>query len=138
MIRLTGIASRRIGYVVAALLVLLGLFPVVGGIFQLLPGAVLYGATLLMFILVGLAGVSILRQGNADRRAWGIAVVSILGGWGISQFAGGFDGLPGQLQMMLGFPVSTGAFLAILLELLVPYPGSAGEGEGNPAASASS
>ena len=132
VIRLTGIASKRIGYVVAVLLVVLGVFPVVGGLFQLVPGAVLYGATLLMFILVGLAGVSILQHGGADRRAWGIAGLAIAGGWALSQSSGLLSGLPDQLQMMLAFPVSTGAFLAILLEMLVPDSRASGRQEKDP------
>ncbi len=49
VIQLTGVASRHVGYFIAALLALLGLFPVVGGLFQIMPQAVLGGATLILF-----------------------------------------------------------------------------------------
>lgn len=49
MIQLTGVASRYVGYFIAGALVLLGLFPVVGRVFSLIPAPVLGGATLLMF-----------------------------------------------------------------------------------------
>ena len=49
VIRLTGIASKKVGYVVGAILIVMGLFPVVGGLFQVIPSAVVYGSTLLMF-----------------------------------------------------------------------------------------
>ena len=49
MIQLTGVASRYVGYFIAGALVLLGLFPVVGKVFSLIPDPVLGGATLLMF-----------------------------------------------------------------------------------------
>ena len=119
VIRLTGIASRRIGYVVAFLLIILGFFPVIGGLFQVVPGAVIYGSTLLMFMLVGLAGFAILKGGKVGRRGQGIAAVSILGGWGISFLVPHMSYLPGQVSMILQFPVSTGAFLAMFLELVV-------------------
>ena len=49
MIQLTGVASRYVGYYIAGLLILLGLFPAVGLVFSLMPEPVLGGATLLMF-----------------------------------------------------------------------------------------
>ena len=49
MIQLTGVASRYVGYFIAAMLVVLGIFPAVGIIFSLMPQPVLGGATLLMF-----------------------------------------------------------------------------------------
>ncbi len=49
IIQLTGVASRYVGYYIAGMLILLGLFPVVGVIFSLMPDPVLGGATLLMF-----------------------------------------------------------------------------------------
>ena len=51
IIQLTGVASRYVGYYIAAMLVLLGLFPIVGAVFSLMPDPVLGGATLLMFRL---------------------------------------------------------------------------------------
>ena len=40
MIQLTGVASRYVGYFIAAMLIILGLFPVIGTIFSLMPGPV--------------------------------------------------------------------------------------------------
>ena len=45
IIQLTGVASRYVGYYIAAMLVLLGLFPIVGAVFSLMPDPVLGGAT---------------------------------------------------------------------------------------------
>ena len=38
IIQLTGVASRYVGYYIAAMLILLGLFPIVGAVFSLMPG----------------------------------------------------------------------------------------------------
>lgn len=48
MIQLTGVASRYVGYFIAGMLIILGLFPGIGLIFSLMPETVLGGATLLM------------------------------------------------------------------------------------------
>ncbi|WP_167854774.1 uracil-xanthine permease family protein [Mangrovimicrobium sediminis] len=119
VIRLTGIASRHIGYVVAGLLILLGALPVVAGVFQVIPTPVIYGATLLMFALIALTGVNILRSGALDRRGWWVAGGGIAGGLLLSQLAAVLP-LPDQARLLLGFPVSTGAACAILLEWLLP------------------
>lgn len=121
VIRLTGIASRHIGYVVAFLLILLGLFPIIGGLFQAIPGAVVYGSTLLMFSLVALAGLGILKTQKNNRRTKSIATFAVIGGWTISYLVGFVDVLPDRLVMILQFPVSTGAFLAMILELILPH-----------------
>lgn len=120
VIKLTGIASRYIGYFVAVMLVILGFFPIIGGLFQVVPGAVLYGSTLLMFFMVGMAGIGILRQSQSRARDWSIAGVAIVGGWVISYALNFVDFFPDQLKMILQFPVSTGAFLAMILELSIP------------------
>ena len=66
LIQLTGVASRYVGYFIAAMLVLLGLFPVVGMLFSTMPDPVLGGATLLMFGMVAAAGVRIIASQPPD------------------------------------------------------------------------
>ncbi len=120
VIRLTGIASRKVGIVTGCMLMTLGLFPFIGGIFQLLPNAVLAGGTLLMFLMVAFAGIDIIRRGAASKRAWCIAIASVAGGVLLGEVAPHMGFLHPQLQMLLQFHVSTGAFLAMALELLLP------------------
>ncbi len=40
-VQLTGVASRHVGYYIAAILMLLGLFPIIGGVLQQIPKPVL-------------------------------------------------------------------------------------------------
>ena len=68
LIQLTGVASRHVGYYIAGLLVLLGLFPVVGDLFGTMPDPVLGGATLLMFGMVAAAGVRIIATQPIGRK----------------------------------------------------------------------
>lgn len=68
LIQLTGVASRHVGYYIAALLVLLGLFPIVGDLFGTMPDPVLGGATLLMFGMVAAAGIRIIASQPIGRK----------------------------------------------------------------------
>ena len=68
LIQLTGVASRHVGYYIAALLVLLGLFPIVGDLFSTMPDPVLGGATLLMFGMVAAAGIRIIASQPIGRK----------------------------------------------------------------------
>lgn len=83
LILLTGIASRRVGYYIATMLVLLGLFPYVGLIFSLMPEPVLGGATLLMFGTVAAAGIRILVSQEIDRKASLVIAISLALGIGV-------------------------------------------------------
>jgi xanthine permease XanP len=60
VIQLTGVGSRRIGTLVGGLLIVMGMFPMVGGVIQAMPASVLGGATILMFGTVAVAGIRIL------------------------------------------------------------------------------
>ncbi len=119
VIRLTGVSSRYVGFYVAGFLVLLGLLPVVARVVQGLPGAALYGATLLMFLMVGISGYKIVAERAAGLRDWIVVAISVAGGlacgWIVPQL-----GLPEALASVLSFPVSSGAFIALVLELSVP------------------
>lgn len=119
VIRLTGVCSRHVGNYLAAMLVILGCVPLVAALFQGIPGAVIYGATLLMFVLVGLSGFRVVEMSDPKPRDWVVVGLAIVLGYLLSLFVGDFP-LPEEVIMVLQFPVSTGALLAIILEVIVP------------------
>ena len=116
LIQLTGVCSRYIGVFVAGFLVVLGIFPVVGGVFQFIPDAVLYGATLLLFGMVGYAGVRIVKTGAGKSSDWVLVACSVVLGWVLSVYVGRFDFLPVEVVTVIQFPVTTGAFIALFVE----------------------
>lgn len=120
VIRITGVCSRRIGLVVGIFLVVVGCIPVVAGFFQILPPAVLYGATLLMFFMVAVSGFHIVLAGRPRQRDWWVVGGGVIGGLLLSWLAPQLTLLPQGIINIIGFPVSSGAFLAMLLELSVP------------------
>jgi xanthine permease XanP len=77
VIQLTGVGSSYVGGFVGIMLVILGLFPVVGGVVQAMPASVLGGATIIMFGTVAAAGIRILSGIRLDRRASTIIAISI-------------------------------------------------------------
>ena len=120
VIRLTGVCSRHIGVYVAVFLCLVGMVPMIGAGFQILPPAVLYGATLLMFVMVGVSGYYIVRSADPSTRDWAITLAAVLGGLLVSSIVSKMNWLPATAVTVFSFPVSTGAFLAMLLEICLP------------------
>ena len=120
VIQLTGIASRHVGLFIAVVLMVLGLFPVIGGILQQIPKPVLGGATLVMFGTVAAAGVKILANEDLDRRKMLIMAVAFGVGLGVSMVPNVLDVTPKVIQNIFGSPVTTGGLMAIVLNLLMP------------------
>ena len=119
MIQLTGVASRYVGYYIAAMLVLLGLFPAVGLIFSLMPEPVLGGATLLMFGTVASAGVRIISSQNIDRKATLVLALSFALGLGVEMVPSVLNMLPDTLRRIFSSGITTGGLTAILSNALI-------------------
>jgi xanthine permease XanP len=120
VIQLTGIGSRHVGLLVGFLLIILGLFPMVGGLVQAMPQAVLGGATIIMFGTVAVAGIRILATTTLDRRACTIAAVSFGLGLGVT-FVPEISGtLPPLLKDMFSSGIATGGMCALLLNGMLP------------------
>jgi xanthine permease XanP len=122
VIRLTGVASRFVGLLLAVLLMLLGSIPLFSALFQLLPGGVLHGATGLMFGTIMLTGIRMLRaQPNQPRMLLMLACCT-LGAIGLTQtttlLASIGISTPAYLQMLTNFPVASGALIAMTWEAL--------------------
>ena len=114
MIQLTGVASRYVGYFIAGALVLLGLFPVVGQLFSLIPDAVLGGATLLMFGTVAAAGIRIIAATEITRKAVLVMAISFAMGLSVELVPGILDKMPDVIRNIFSSGITTGGLTAIL------------------------
>mgnify|MGYP000989708609 CR=1 FL=1 len=119
IIQLTGVASRYVGYFIAGMLALLGLFPVVGMVFSLMPSPVLGGATLLMFGTVAAAGVRIVSSQNIDRKATLVLAVSLSLGLGVELMPDILSFLPADIRSIFASGITTGGLTAIFSNLLI-------------------
>ncbi len=120
VIQLTGVASRYVGAIVGVILIILGLFPVIGGVVQALPQAVLGGATIIMFGTVAVAGIKILSGVALDRRASTIAALSIGLGLGVVFVPDVIGTLPPLVKDMFSSGIATGGMCALCLNMLLP------------------
>ncbi len=120
VIQLTGIASRYVGMYLAGFLVVLGLFPVVGAFFRSLPNPVLGGATIVMFGMVGAAGIKIIASSKIDRRDMLIMAVAFGLGFGVAYVPGFLGKAPKAIQQIFGSAVTTGGLTALLLNAFLP------------------
>jgi xanthine permease XanP len=120
VIQLTGVGSRHIGTLVGLMLIVLGLFPVVGGIVQAMPQAVLGGATIIMFGTVAVAGIKILSGVDMDRRATTIAALSFGLGLGVAFVPEIIGAMPPFFKDMFASGIATGGMCALFLNLVLP------------------
>ncbi|HAS4412283.1 TPA: uracil-xanthine permease [Vibrio cholerae] len=120
VILLTGVASRYVGYFIAGMLVLLGLFPGVASFVQLIPEPVLGGATIVTFGTIAAAGVRIISRVDLDRRAILIMALSFSMGLGIAQKPEILQFMPEFIKNLFSSGVAAGGITAIVLNLLLP------------------
>jgi xanthine permease XanP len=121
VIQMTGVGSRYVGFFVAGIFVLLGLLPIVGGVFQALPQPVLGGATLVMFGSIAVAGLNIVASTNIDRRAAIIVAVSLALGLGVAYVPDILANQSAFIKNVFGSSITTGGLTAILLSWLLPH-----------------
>ena len=119
MIQLTGVASRYVGYYIAGILVILGLFPAVGLVFTLIPEPVLGGATLLMFGTVASAGVRIIASQPIDRKATLVIALSFALGFSVELVPEILCQLPQTAQNIFSSGITTGGLTAIISNALI-------------------
>lgn len=121
VIQMTGVGSRYVGFFISGILALLGLLPLIGGIFQAIPQPVLGGATTVMFGAIAVAGIKIVTEEPLDRRATIIIAVSLAMGLGAAFVPELFVGKPDVIKNIFASATSTGGLTAILLSWLLPH-----------------
>jgi xanthine permease XanP len=119
MIQLTGVASRYVGYFIAGALFILGLFPVVGQVFSLIPDSVLGGATLLMFGTVAAAGIKIIATTKMNRKAILVMAISFSLGLSVELVPNILDKMPDIIKSIFSSGITTGGLAAIIANAMI-------------------
>jgi xanthine permease XanP len=120
VIQMTGVASRHVGMYIAGLLVLFGIFPVVGGIFSVIPNPVIGGAMIVMAGTIAASGIRIIATSTINRRGVLIIAVSLGLGMGVVLVPEVLNSFNPFFSSMFSSPITTGGLSAIALNIILP------------------
>ena len=120
LVAMTGVMSRHVVTIGAVFLVLAGLIPKVGALITTIPIEVLGGGVVVMFGMVAAAGMSMLADVTWNRRNMIIFAVSLAVGLGLQLEPGALQHVPDAARVLLTSGLLPAAFLAIILNLILP------------------
>lgn len=120
VIQITGVASRRIGPLMAAILAALGLFPFVGRYITAMPPAVLGALALLLFGLVAVSGLRLIAAQGISHRTALIVALSLAVGLGAPSQPEWLKALPAALRALLESGIAAGGLTALAMNLVLP------------------
>ncbi|HVU18752.1 MAG TPA: solute carrier family 23 protein [Candidatus Didemnitutus sp.] len=125
VIQITGVAARRVGYAMAAILLCLGLFPPVGRLITALPPQVIGALAVLLFGLVAVSGLRLILVSGLGHREAVIVALSLGIGLGLPTQPGLVAGLPEIIRTFLESSISAGGLTALLLNAVWRAPNAA-------------
>ena len=120
VVSLTGVASRHVVMLTGVMLLLAGLFPVLGALVVTIPQPVLGGAGLMMFSMIILAGIRMLSGVEQTRRSGLIIAVSLGCGLAVTVRPDLLAKMPAFVREVFGSGITVGALVAVTLNLLLP------------------
>lgn len=120
LIAMTRVMSRHVATCGAIFLVICGFIPKVGAVISTIPIEVLGGGVIVMFGLVASSGVKMLADVSWNSRNMLIFAVSISVGLGLMQEPSALQHVPSTLKVLLSTGLLPTAFIAIILNLIVP------------------
>ena len=120
IVGMTGIMSRHVVTIAGAIMVLCGLIPKIGAVIASMPLPVLGGGVIVMFGMVASAGLNVLSEVKMSRRNMIIIALSLSIGLGFNLVPSAVQYLPGIWKTLATSAVAPTAFLAIILNQILP------------------
>ena len=120
IVGMTGIMSRHVVTIAGAIMVICGLIPKIGAIIASMPLPVLGGGVIVMFGMVAAAGLNVLSEVKMSRRNMIIIALSLSIGLGFNLVPSAVQYLPGIWKTLATSAVAPTAFLAIVLNQILP------------------
>ena len=120
IVGMTGIMSRHVVTIAGAIMVICGLIPKIGAIIASMPLPVLGGGVIVMFGMVPAAGLNVLSEIKMSRRNMIIIALSLSIGLGFNLVPSAVQYLPGIWKTLATSAVAPTAFLAIVLNQILP------------------
>ena len=120
LIAMTGVMSRHVVTIGAIFLIICGLVPKVGAVIRTIPIEVLGGGVIVMFGMVVAAGISMLSDVKWNRRNMVIFAIALSIGLGLQLDPKSVQYLPDTLRILMTSGLLPAAFIAIVLNLVLP------------------
>jgi len=123
LVAFTGVISRHVGTVAGVILILLGLFPKLGGIIAAMPDSVIGGAAIIMFGLIAGAGIKLISKTEMSQRNILILALSLSFGIGLYAFPEFVAHIPDfgiKLKLLLTTGLIPAGLLAFILNATLP------------------
>lgn len=124
VVNLTGVFSRHVVRIGAYLLLILAFFPKFAAVLSIMPVPVLGGASIAMFSMVAVSGISLLGKIRMNSRNSMIIALSLGLGIGLSIVPEALSGLHQDLQLILTSGVVPSAVTAMVLDYWLPKEGA--------------
>lgn len=121
VVQLSGIKKLRPVYYAGFMLLILGLIPKCGAIAALIPNAVLGGAMLVMFGMVGAQGIKMLTSVKMTTNNLLIMAVSIGVGLGVTAQPTLFKFLPSAVQTIMSNGMVVGGITALIMNIILNW-----------------
>lgn len=122
LVAFTGVMSRHVVSLGAGFLILASLLPKLAAVISVMPSAVLGGAAVVMFAMVVAAGIRLLADARLNRRNMLIIALSIGVGQGIALVPDAVATFTEQFRVLLQTGIVPAAFIAIVLNAVLPAP----------------
>lgn len=120
VINLTGVFSRSIVKIGAVILIGLSIFPKFASLIAVIPEPVLGGASIAMFSIIVVSGLSLLREVKLDNRNSLIIAIAVGLGVGLNIVTEAVQYMPRSLQLFLTSGVGPSAIIAIIMDQALP------------------
>ena len=120
LVSMTGVMSRKVVAIGALFLVVCGLIPKFGAIISTVPIHGLGGGVIVMFGMVCAAGINMLAGVDWNRRNMVIFAISLSVGLGLQLVPEALQHLGGTMKILMASGLLPAAFLAIVLNLVLP------------------
>ncbi len=118
LVAFTGVISRHVGTIAGIILILMGLFPKLGGIIAAMPESVIGGAAIIMFGLITSAGIKLISRAEMNQTNLLILGLSLSFGLGMSllpQFVAHIPDFGISLKLLLTTGLIPAGILAFVL-----------------------
>jgi NCS2 family nucleobase:cation symporter-2 len=118
LVAATGVASRRIAFAIAALLVLAALQPALIGVLTIMPRPVMAAAMLFTAVFIMISGVQIISTRVLDGRRTLVIGMGMMSFFSVSVYPAAFERAPQWAQPLVSSPLVMATVVALSLNLV--------------------